>query len=126
LSAVNTGIIIFGVLEAFVIPHEHEHEEEDEPPTPAYEKPILRRRGKDTEAPSPAVASPSKNKKRRESRRTKQLMRTSLITFIAMALHNLPEGLGVYLSSLSNPKMVLDFVTLGSSVGCSDNASQYS
>jgi ZIP family zinc transporter len=35
-----------------------------------------------------------------------ELYRTSLITFIAMALHNIPEGISVYLASLSNPKMV--------------------
>ncbi|KAI8907152.1 ZIP zinc transporter-domain-containing protein, partial [Gorgonomyces haynaldii] len=42
-----------------------------------------------------------------ETEKDKQLTRSSVITFIAMALHNLPEGLGVYLSSLSNPKMGL-------------------
>ncbi|KAI8828587.1 ZIP zinc transporter-domain-containing protein [Chytriomyces cf. hyalinus JEL632] len=37
----------------------------------------------------------------------KQLMRTSLITFWALLLHNMPEGLGVYLSALSDPRLGL-------------------
>ena len=68
------GILLFGILEKYVIPHEHDHEEKPK-------------------------------KKSKVHKDAKQLMRTSLITFVAMALHNLPEGLGVYLSSLSNPKM---------------------
>ncbi|KAJ3190855.1 hypothetical protein HK101_008308 [Irineochytrium annulatum] len=37
----------------------------------------------------------------------RQLMRTSLITFYALLLHNMPEGLGVYLSALSDVKLGL-------------------
>ncbi|KAI8614495.1 ZIP zinc transporter-domain-containing protein [Chytriomyces sp. MP71] len=37
----------------------------------------------------------------------KQLMRTSLITFWALLLHNMPEGLGVYLSALTDPRLGL-------------------
>ncbi|KAH6565353.1 hypothetical protein BASA83_003859 [Batrachochytrium salamandrivorans] len=35
----------------------------------------------------------------------KDLMRTSLITFAALAMHNLPEGLGVYLSAMSDMRL---------------------
>ncbi|KAJ3414636.1 hypothetical protein HDV05_006277 [Chytridiales sp. JEL 0842] len=37
----------------------------------------------------------------------KHLLRTSLITFYALLLHNMPEGLGVYLSALNNVQMGL-------------------
>jgi ZIP family zinc transporter len=33
------------------------------------------------------------------------LLRSSFITFLAMTLHNIPEGLGVYLSSLSDMRL---------------------
>ena len=35
------------------------------------------------------------------------MRRTSLVTFLAMGLHNLPEGLGVYLSALSDTRLGL-------------------
>ncbi|KAI9326662.1 ZIP zinc transporter-domain-containing protein [Zopfochytrium polystomum] len=37
----------------------------------------------------------------------KQLIRTSLITFYALLLHNMPEGLGVFLSALSDVRLGL-------------------
>ncbi|KAJ3328517.1 hypothetical protein HDU76_009811 [Blyttiomyces sp. JEL0837] len=37
----------------------------------------------------------------------RHLMRTSLITFYALLLHNMPEGLGVYLSALSDVRLGL-------------------
>ncbi|KAG5462030.1 MAG: Zinc/iron permease [Olpidium bornovanus] len=37
----------------------------------------------------------------------RDLLRTSMITFAAMTLHNLPEGLSVYLSALANVKLGL-------------------
>lgn len=55
--------------------------------------------------PTPRKFSMEEFKDKKEVLRAEQLMRTSLITFVAMALHNLPEGLGVYLSSLNSPKM---------------------
>lgn len=39
------------------------------------------------------------------SKSLKELQRASLITFIAMAAHNVPEGLGVFFSALSNYKL---------------------
>lgn len=35
----------------------------------------------------------------------RDLLRTSLISFIALALHNLPEGLGVYLSAMNDIRL---------------------
>ena len=35
----------------------------------------------------------------------KELDKSSIVTFIAMALHNIPEGLSIYLTCLSNPVM---------------------
>jgi zinc transporter ZupT len=122
------GIFLFGILESYVIPHNHDEEHldggPDELPTSNIgddnDELLTPKR---TTRSSARMATPSKNTpvisyikskksnkndelKRMEVLNAKQLMRTSFITFIAMALHNLPEGLGVYLSSLSNPKMV--------------------
>lgn len=37
----------------------------------------------------------------------KSLYKSGVVTFIAMALHNIPEGVSVYLAALSNHSMVL-------------------
>ncbi|RKP01478.1 hypothetical protein CXG81DRAFT_25862 [Caulochytrium protostelioides] len=38
-----------------------------------------------------------------------ELMRTSMVTFLALTLHNAPEGLGVYLAGLSSLKQGVQF-----------------
>jgi ZIP family zinc transporter len=85
------GVIAFGVLEEFIIPHEAEQKE---------------------------VKKGKKSTGVRDINQKDQmeLYRTSLITFIAMALHNIPEGISVYLASLSNQKMVR-LVHVGLSIG---------
>jgi ZIP family zinc transporter len=51
----------------------------------------------------PEESQPAPKKGRsKKSTDMNALLRTSLITYIALAMHNLPEGLGVYLSALSN------------------------
>lgn len=50
---------------------------------------------------------PKENGKSTISVEKQKMKRTSLITFLAMGLHNLPEGLGVYLSALSDTKLGL-------------------
>ncbi|KAJ3179393.1 hypothetical protein HDU87_003003 [Geranomyces variabilis] len=49
--------------------------------------------------PPPVVVAGPSAKERRE------LLRSSFITFVALAMHNLPEGLGVYLSALSDIRL---------------------
>jgi ZIP family zinc transporter len=91
------GAAIFVLLE-LVIMQEHSHDDEGHDDGP--EKTPMTRK------------SPRKKKEKKGSvknineKESKALYRTSLITFVAMALHNIPEGISVYLSSLSNPKMV--------------------
>ena len=85
------GIVIFGILELYIIP---EH--------PEVQAPLKK-------------ASPSKRTRKSSTVDSSllpsaKLIRASLVTFVAMALHNLPEGLGVYLSSLSNPLLVFFFI----------------
>lgn len=57
---------------------------------------------------SPSTAGPTLSK-----RDLRDLTRTALITFIAMALHNIPEGISVYLAALSNPQMVFILLIAG-------------
>ena len=84
------GVILFGVLEHLILPDDG-HEEE--------ESPKKKTRSKSKQDEPQGIANISKKD-------ALELYRTSLITFIAMALHNIPEGISVYLASLSNPKMV--------------------
>ena len=60
-----------------------------------------------TPQPSPKSTRGSPRRKQKSSIEKDKLKRTSLITFLAMGLHNLPEGLGVYLSALSDTKLGL-------------------
>jgi ZIP family zinc transporter len=87
MSYFFVGILLFGIIERLL----HDHSDTKEA------------KGKEHSAKG----------KERES---KDLIRASQITFIAMALHNLPEGLSVYLSSLSNPKMVI-LINKGATAG---------
>lgn len=80
------GVGVFGILEKFIIPHEHVKEELD--------------------ANAAQKETSSEKTLRIKAQEALDLYRTSLITFIAMALHNIPEGISVYLAALSNPKMV--------------------
>jgi ZIP family zinc transporter len=85
------GIVCFGVLENFIIPHD-QHEDQKQ----ASKRNKAGSKSKD----SKGIKNVSRND-------ANELYRTSLITFIAMALHNIPEGISVYLASLSNQKMVI-------------------
>ncbi|KAJ3318768.1 hypothetical protein HDV06_007019 [Boothiomyces sp. JEL0866] len=85
------GVIAFFALEIvvhFLLPHEHDADETHK------KKHDKKHKGKQV----------IKNMSAKDSL---DLYRTSLITFIAMALHNIPEGISVYLGALSNPKMGL-------------------
>ncbi len=52
-------------------------------------------------------SSPKGKQKSKALTEKQKMKRTSIITFLAMGLHNLPEGLGVYLSALSDTKLGL-------------------
>lgn len=82
------GVIAFGVLEHVIIP---EHSDDDHDEHEHKEK-----------KPRKSLKDKEKTVKEKDAL---ELYRTSLITFIAMALHNIPEGISVYLAALSNPKM---------------------
>ena len=97
------GVLAFGVLEFVIIPstgHEHDdddgHDHEGKVKSKSPSKRVTRSSAKKPQEGN--VANISK-------RDALDLYRTSLITFIAMALHNIPEGISVYLTALSNPKM---------------------
>ncbi|KAJ3204133.1 hypothetical protein HK099_001257 [Clydaea vesicula] len=120
------GVFLFGILENFIIPEEHNHDHEgpekieEEKSVNKFEEklnsanndesekdPALKKRKKKIKE-SASVKTPSQNKvtdKRILSKVEKELKRTSLITFMAMFLHNVPEGLGVYLATLANARL---------------------
>jgi zinc transporter, ZIP family len=85
------GVLSFGVLAEIIIPGVDQQDQKKDKKEPTGKK---------------RVASGIKNVGRSDQL---ELYRTSLITFIAMALHNIPEGISVYLASLSNQKMVVLF-----------------
>jgi ZIP family zinc transporter len=93
---VFVGILVFGLLEWIVDYTDASGENSNAVASPSTRKRRSTR--------SKSTASPKKNSKADADAR--QLLRTSYITFVALFLHNLPEGLGVYLSSLSDQKMV--------------------
>ncbi|TPX58991.1 hypothetical protein PhCBS80983_g02788 [Powellomyces hirtus] len=92
------GVAIFGVLEECILPDDHGHDQDEPGAVKATEVEITKADGK-AGAPTKNVATGPTAKERRE------LMRSSLITFVALAMHNLPEGLGVYLSALSDLRL---------------------
>ncbi|KAJ3337637.1 hypothetical protein HDU91_001417, partial [Kappamyces sp. JEL0680] len=98
------GVLLFGLLELIVMPgHSHEdhddHTHKDEPSTPRSPRKMQTRKKSKNDG---GRDGPVKNISKEEAA---ALYRTSLITFIAMTLHNIPEGISVYLASLSNPRM---------------------
>ncbi|KAI8899168.1 ZIP zinc transporter-domain-containing protein [Globomyces pollinis-pini] len=88
------GVVAFGVLEGFIIPHDHDEDEHDH----SHDKKKDSHNNKQKQ-------SKTEIEEKLAKKEAKELFRTSLITFIAMALHNIPEGISVYLAALSNPKM---------------------
>ena len=62
---------------------------------------------KENSSPKRVTRSTLKQQGSAMSDHQRSLLKTSFVTYIAMALHNLPEGLGVYLSSLSDHKLGL-------------------
>ena len=88
-----SGVVIFGFLEYFV-PDDHDSDADE-----------IREQVQSPKLARSSKASPKKKSK--SSLEKDQMKRTSLITFLAMGLHNLPEGLGVYLSALSDTKLGL-------------------
>ncbi|KAL2917341.1 hypothetical protein HK105_203005 [Polyrhizophydium stewartii] len=99
--------------------HEHGHghaaaaaASDDEPavsptasPGTARKSPTRRRKQPQAAATAKRPASPARGPKGVSEREKRDLMRTSLITFVALAMHNLPEGLGVYLSAMSDMRL---------------------
>ncbi|TPX35675.1 hypothetical protein SmJEL517_g01924 [Synchytrium microbalum] len=117
------GVVVFGVLETLILPaaeggdhHNHavngdsHHVEHVETTTIKTPETTRKRRSNATAAsPTPTrarkPAAPVANE--RQATERKQLLRTSLVTFVAMGLHNLPEGLSVYLGALADPRLGL-------------------
>ncbi|KAJ3021372.1 hypothetical protein HKX48_008689 [Thoreauomyces humboldtii] len=102
-----SGVVVFGVLEECILPedHGHDHDDDDKEKKVVAEEAtkgrVLKEVAKDAagkDVTTGKFAGPT-DKERRD------LMRSSLITFVALAMHNLPEGLGVYLSALSDLRL---------------------
>ncbi|KAJ3045554.1 hypothetical protein HDV00_009211 [Rhizophlyctis rosea] len=92
------GIAAFGILEEWILPHDHDDEEEDHLHPPQDTKV-----SSSTQlAQSTTTANPTTKPKPPTT-----LSRTSTITLLTMTLHALPEGLSIYLSSLSSPLLGL-------------------
>lgn len=91
------GVAAFGVLEYFMHDLDHHDHQEDAVET-KQEAP---------RTPMKQKASKPVKSSEKETKEAKQMAKTLAMTFIALFLHNLPEGLGVYLSSLSNARVVI-------------------
>ncbi|KAJ3034788.1 hypothetical protein HDV00_004650 [Rhizophlyctis rosea] len=94
------GVAAFGVLEAWILPDDHGHDHGDG----AHDH---KEEHHEKETEKKGKAKGGKGKKKAITKMQRELLRTSTVTFIALTLHNLPEGLGVYLSSLSNVRLGL-------------------
>ncbi|KAI8825304.1 ZIP zinc transporter-domain-containing protein [Fimicolochytrium jonesii] len=106
------GVAVFGVLEEVIMPshdhdeedgHDHEHEKtvKGSPKGKKGGKNNVNSKGEKTDSSTTTTtAEPALSAKER-----RDLLRSSLITFVALAMHNLPEGLGVYLAALSDLRL---------------------
>ena len=101
------GILAFGLLELIVlpllVPHDHDHDHSTSTAKVKTRSP--------RSSPKKAEKSPKKQPevegiKNISKEDAYELYKTSVITFIAMAMHNIPEGISVYLAALTNPAMV--------------------
>ena len=125
------GVALFGLLEIVIMPqhnHDDDDEEEEGHSHKHEEKKSLLKKTKAAaiaetrksprtpkKAGSKKVAKKGEDEEDEEEVASKiegiskkdalALYRTSLITFIAMGLHNIPEGISVYLAALNNPQM---------------------
>ena len=104
------GVVLFGLLETVIIPHgaDDSHNHTLDNIEKVQEKSPSLKRGTSTRGKKKKVEIKHEHGgiKNISSSDADDLYRTSLITFIAMALHNIPEGISVYLTALSNPKLV--------------------
>ncbi|KAJ3052272.1 hypothetical protein HK097_006592 [Rhizophlyctis rosea] len=99
------GVAAFGILEAWILPDDHDHDHDSS-------KHSSKHSDSETSSTEGKPKSPKKGKKAKKASKEldtlkRDLLRTSTVTFLALTLHNLPEGLGVYLSSLQNPRLGL-------------------
>ncbi|KAI8847764.1 Zinc/iron permease [Chytridium lagenaria] len=110
------GVAVFGVLETVVVPGEHDHDhggekEKEEESTASLgskegtPRASLGSKDGDGDEEEENEEEPLDEIKTPEGQ--KMLMRTGWITFYAMMLHNMPEGLGVYISALNDVKLGL-------------------
>ncbi|KAI9342924.1 ZIP zinc transporter-domain-containing protein [Obelidium mucronatum] len=98
------GVVVFGVIEAvFLDDHNHDVDEHSHEHTENESKDVKSKRQVDKRTPKKSVETVDIHSEKGK----KQLMRTSLITFWALLLHNMPEGLGVYLSALTDVRLGL-------------------
>jgi ZIP family zinc transporter len=107
------GVAAFGFLELIVLPGDHDHDHdhisisvEAESEISEAESPP-RRAGLRKRSVKKSTSTKSNNYKTKSSSE-KELKRTGLVTFLALFMHNIPEGLGVYLATLANEKLGLE------------------
>lgn len=87
------GIFTFGLVEIFIIGHEHDNDEEIfDIKEPSIQKtPSIQTNGLRNRKPAKKEVK-TKHDNGLSEQANKHLHRTSLITFMALFLHNIPEG----------------------------------
>lgn len=98
------GMLLIGLIDAFIPTSENPHETRSESETaalhPAALPPgILPARGAEGRPPAPATAADA------SALREKKLLRMGLFTATAIAIHNFPEGLATFLAALHDPSL---------------------
>ncbi|KAJ3030216.1 UNVERIFIED_CONTAM: hypothetical protein HDU68_009740 [Siphonaria sp. JEL0065] len=110
------GVVVFGIIEAvFLDEHDHDHSTHNEDSHTNSESDKKSRSRSRSPSKKKEKDEKKVNHKKQDNKPVdiasekgkKQLMRTSLITFWALLLHNMPEGLGVYLSAMTDVRLGL-------------------
>jgi len=109
------GVAIFAALEALVSGN-HDHEVSSTATSPKIqdvasdneEEEGSRRPGLRKRKPAADTKSPATRSKSRSAREKHDLKRMGFITFLALFIHNIPEGLGVYLAAMADQRLGLE------------------